>query len=426
MNKYELVQHEKKNLSKSILFYLVLNLFVYIILPSGKLFGINIKMLFLISLFVFVFFRIIKEGTEHTKKLINRTIMISFFLSTYSLIAVINNIATYSIISAASAWLATFMPLILFIYLTDSIVGLREKIINYLLLILIIYSLLKIILFLLQVSNVFDVEVMFLEMYDLFKYSPITYNYGWFFRINTPVDFLIVPALLIIVFFSNKISIRFRIKYLVIIILILSLIISFSRFIYFYFVCSFLIFYLFSTKFSLKKYKDWIKVIFIFGIIIILIVKYESIVNFIYERYFGDYAQASDSVRYNLFPILLSSFEENFLIGNGLGAFIEGYIYNFEDNPWNYILLWLSFLNQFGIIGFIFVLYFFFIPVKFVSIKKSGTILRLPRYFIPTLISYLIFLSSGFFNTFLLTSSISFLYLLYSFMFSYLSLGKHS
>ncbi|MED4877010.1 hypothetical protein P9711_04910 [Anoxybacillus geothermalis] len=425
MNKYELVQYEKKSISKSVLFYLFINMFVYIIFPSGKLFDINIKMLFLISLFAFVFLGIIKKGAEYPKKLINRIIMIFFFLSTYSLFAVINGVAVYSIFSAASAWLATFIPLILFIYLTDSIVGLKEKIVNYLILILVIYSLSKIILFLLQVSNIFDVEVLFLKMYDLFKYSPITYNYGWFFRINTPVDFLIVPSLLLMIFFSNKIGIHFRVKYLIITILTSSLIISFSRFIYFYFVCSILIFYLFSAKFSLRKYNVWIKIILIFGIIIIFMIKYQSIVNIIYERYFGDYAQASDSVRYNLFPILLSSFEKNFLFGNGLGAFIEGYTY-FEDNPWNYVLLWLSFLNQFGIIGFIFVLYFFFIPIKFIPIKKGNTILKLPRYFIPTLISYLIFLSSGFFNTFLLTSSISFLYLLYSFMFSYMTLGNRS
>lgn len=407
--------------NKRILLLLFIIMFTYIIFPSGNVLGINIKMILLFFLFAYVLFGIVNKRFISSKKVVIRISLLFFFIFTFGLYSLINDVQFYSIISAASAWFATFLPLILFIHLIENIDGLREKIINYLILILVIYSLIKTLFFVLQIGKIIDVKLLFSKMYDSFNYSPVIYDYGWFFRINTPVDFLLVPAFLSVFFLSDFFlrDIKYHLKVLIMLSYTSSIVISLSRFLFFYFIMSLLVFSIFTVKFSFKKSAFFIGFTTIWGLIIILIISFDTITGFILERYFGDYAMLSDSVREKLYPELLNSIQENFLLGHGLGAFINGIIF-FESAPWNYVLFWLSLLNQFGIVGFTFIFFLFSIPIYFYPInrmKKTKT-LKLPRYYIPALISYIIFLLSGFFTTFLLTSSISFLYLMYYLLFS--------
>ena len=90
-------------------------------------------------------------------------------------------------------------------------------------------------------------------------------------------------------------------------------------------------------------------------------------------------------------------FYSNPVFGNGLGAYSSELI-RFDDIKWNYELEWLASLMQFGIFGMLHVL--IVLVAVIVQINKK---IRLVSLGITCVL--ILFLSVGFFNCFLLTSS---------------------
>lgn len=393
-------------LTKILIFLCV---FSFVLLPSGSILGVNIKAILLSVLFV----SSLKLPNGKNKYLIINSAALAFFIIAYSLLAVTNDVRLSSVTSAAKAWLSAFIPLFVLIFYVKSRPDLAHNTVNYILVSSVVYSIAKITLFLGAVAGIIDAGLIFKKMFLYFGYSPITYDYGSFFRINTPTDFVLVPALLVMFneSLTRKLEIKSNAKIIIITSLLVALIISLSRYIYFYAIVSIILYFLASTRISSR----WraLKILAI-AAPLILVVVYSSgdIAGFISERYFGEYAQKSDSVREMLLPLLLESFISSFFFGNGLGAYVKEVII-FEDAPWNYVLLWLSFLNQFGVAGVILLVFFFIIPISpFIKKIKTGV----KKNEVAVAASYLIFLYSGVFNTFLLTSSMSILYFLYYYL----------
>lgn len=235
----------------------------------------------------------------------------------------------------------------------------------------------------------------------------IKYNYGFFYRINTPVDFLLVPLLFALLDKNAliKLNIGDKKKKIYFFVYSIALIIAMSRYIYFYVISLLLVYMLFfvSFKASLKKILCFSTV---FSVVLVAII---FNVDVIYERYFGSYAELSDNVRYLLYPALLQGFFSAPIFGHGLGAYLNDYIV-FENAPWNYVLLWMSFLNQFGLFGFIYLSLLFAFPVNQIKITHGLIISKRQMFYF---FSYVLFLISGLFNTFLLSSSVSFMYFLH-------------
>lgn len=75
----------------------------------------------------------------------------------------------------------------------------------------------------------------------------------------------------------------------------------------------------------------------------------------LFKRFNSDSATYSDNIREEQFEHLMKGFKENFLFGNGTGAYIKNYLRS-DTILYSYELEYLSFLYQFGLIGFILII----------------------------------------------------------------------
>jgi len=82
----------------------------------------------------------------------------------------------------------------------------------------------------------------------------------------------------------------------------------------------------------------------------------------IHERFTGAGSVESDLVRVMQAYYITESVSANFIFGIGMGGFVEAYIRN-PINPWHYELEYLSMLMQFGVIGYIFIVFNYIIYV---------------------------------------------------------------
>lgn len=389
---------------------LLLLLFVLsiVILPSGSAAGVNVKVLLLVLVFILAASRLCVD-----RRFIFFSFVLLFLMVIWFLIASVKGVPVESSVSAATALMSSFAP-VLVVYMLA--IG-RPKLLGYVAGLVIfscaIYGVVKLGFFLLAIGGG-DVIGIFETMYTWFGYSPITYNYGWFFRINTPVDFVLVPAIILIVFLGVGREWKFR--GLLIFVLFASIVISLSRYLYFYFAASFLLFWVFCnyriirSSYSLRR---WLAIFFLVLVVLLAFAfSLEEIWGFIYSRYFGEYAGKSDSIREYVYPYMVAAFIDNCLFGGGIGYYVAEAVF-FEDAPWNSVLLWLSILIQFGVVGTLLVAVLFMFPLR--SLKN------MTGYKFLLAFSYFLFLFSGVFNTFLLTSSVSMLYFLYFYGFTVLA-----
>ena len=94
------------------------------------------------------------------------------------------------------------------------------------------------------------------------------------------------------------------------------------------------------------------------------------------------------------------------LLGKGLGASSDSLI-RFADMPWYYELQWLSFVAQFGVVGFSVILGLALFPVFMVLFRG------LTYFSFSVLIIYFLWLGVGIFNGFMLTSSAGVIFLFF-------------
>lgn len=98
---------------------------------------------------------------------------------------------------------------------------------------------------------------------------------------------------------------------------------------------------------------------FVGGVIaVVLAFESDSIISYmttfmgsLYERWFGDSAAYSDSFRDEQSLYLWLGIKETPILGQGLGSYIRGYLRS-EELPFSYEAEYLSFIYQFGFVGF--------------------------------------------------------------------------
>ena len=373
-----------------------------IILPTGSVGPVNVKLTALGLAFSFVLLT-----KKPDLKFLIFSGLLAILLTAWSIVAQGYGVPIGSTASAANALLSAFAPLLVLHLSTRKDKELASLCIKAALAGCAIYSTFKIILFVAALLG-FNITALFELMYLKFGYSPITYNYGWFFRINTPVDFVLVPAILSIIYVCPEMSRASKIALTAI--FLTAITIALSRYLYVYAAFS-LASILLGGKRKISTTRTILFILIFLIATTLALIFSDRIFQFLSERYFGEYAEKSDSVRYLIFPPMMEQFHSRPLIGSGLGFYIDSTVF-FPNAPWNSVLLWLSLLNQFGILGIIILLALFAFPliVKPKSITSG---------YLFAIFSYGIFISSGFFNTFLLTSSASILYFIYSNLFSH-------
>lgn len=398
-------EHKVKN---AIVLTLCILLALILILPSGSAGPINIKAIIIgilaapLTLSATTFRRI-------PVWLVNLFLFSALFMAGYALLSLLNGFGSQAITSAIKAWTTTLaIPSLIIASIGLGIISTREASVAFLYATS-AYSITKITIFTLGAAGLIDIASLFEKLYNIFGYSPITYNHGWFTRINTPADFALIPATLLI-HLTYKNARRYKPTSSILNLLFLTaIIISFSRYLWALYALTLASSWIINSNIKTTISSTLKSFVIMATLIAITATTGDRATEFILDRYFGDYAQSSDSIRHILLPALWEMFTSSPLYGHGIGAHLDNLIY-FEEAPWNYVLQWLSFLTQFGIIGVAVILITFSLPL-WPLYKKTQKIQQPKKIILAVSIVYIAWLSTGLFNTFLLSSSAGLVYL---------------
>lgn len=382
---------------------ITLLVFFSIILPSGSIYGINIKLAISVIALSLMACYFPKKGIE--KKFIYALLGLISFLLFYTLIALNNGIPNQDIISHGTAISSLFLLIYLPSFAISKKIISKEELIKTIFISLFVFSLFK-----LSISTAIwlghEPTQIRLLLESIFGVSFIGLDTGSFYRVHWPADYLLPPALYLIL--QNKqphYPFRKLQKNLFLAIYILAIVIAYSRLLYVYSLTAIALAFILANKDNDKKL---IAIILAVPTILIylLYTKSNIISDFISLRYSGEFAKSSDATRDAMLNALLQSFYDNFLLGRGLGAGTVGYI-NIEAVPWYFELQWLSFAMQFGIIGFLPILAIALAPA-IISLNKNRS-----KYNLGLILIYAFWLMVGIFNGFMLTSAGGVIFLLF-------------
>lgn len=152
-----------------------------------------------------------------------------------------------------------------------------------------------------------------------------------------------------------------------------------------------------------KGKKDLKKIVFIGTIIIVTFVTVNNKIDFLStlaSRFSSASTTDSDSIRNIQFSFLWEGFNSRPLFGYGTGSYVREYIRS-ESMPFSYELEYLSFLYQFGIIGFILI----FLPLIFSFWSYSFKNIENKNIKILLFVSLILWLIRPFFNPSFLSSN---------------------
>lgn len=370
-----------------------------IIFPSGSVLGVNYKIFLILFCFLFLFLRLL---TSKVPIGVYLTLPIfSVFLCGYAFVALVNQVKFIDSISHSIAIFSLFCVIFLsiaLIYLDNE----EEKALKRLIVFSVaIYSILKLLVcFLIGIAFFSPDSVQSILLY-YFNFEFIGLDAGYFYRIHIPIDFLLPLVFLYVNLNSNKVFSPLM-KNVINIVVVFSILISYSRLLYFIF---FVVLLLLSFSF-LKNKKIIKRTVYIFlGIIGLFFISYFAM-DFFVERYSGKMADASDGPRVEMYTALVEIISAFPLLGKGLGSSSD-HLIRFVDIPWYYELQWLSFVAQFGVVGFFVILWLALSPVFMILFRG------LTYFSFSVLIIYFLWLGVGIFNGFMLTSSAGVIFLFF-------------
>jgi hypothetical protein len=351
------------------------------------------------------------------RRLFSTTFYFFCFLFVSFILTLLNGNDYISAFSQLNALTATILLIILPMHLIyKKYVSTSSMLVN-IILYTVIYSSIKIILEFLYIIHILSTKEIVYSLTSIFGYEPIYLEFSGFLRINLPSDFLL-PILLLVVAARKHFNIQLNSYFCLFcaINFLISIFIGYSRYLWFlsFFAVLVSCYYVFEDFINSKKNKRKI-LLYIFGgtilvsMLLLILMQHSEILNpltdLINDRYTGSASQESDSERITMQQQLLDQFFQFPILGAGLGAYPHDYI-RFPELPWNYELQWLALTMQFGIFGISIIssyLYRFFVFI--LKMKYPMNI------FLCLLFS--VWLSTGFFNCFLITSSAGVLYLIF-------------
>ncbi|MDG3065882.1 O-antigen ligase family protein [Thauera mechernichensis] len=363
-----------------------------IILPSGSIYSVNVKTILSASLFLTAALLIARE--KSSLFFVLTPIALANFLLFYFIIAITNSTPTKDSLSQTVAILATFssiyLPLYFFKRTENKQIGIFVAI---------TYSFgfvcaLKVVLEVLMLSGIGLVQAKdFLD--EIFGVSFIGLDAGLFYRIHFPSDYL-APVVLYALINAKHFDIRIQPlpKAMLLSLTIISIILSYSRFLWAYSIITALIAIL--TVSNVQK-KFFVLAFIATGILLFLPAFGEKLYSFIATRYAGAYAESSDFTRHQMLDALIDGIDAKPILGWGLGSGAPGYT-NIEQIPWYFEIQWLGLALQFGLIGILLILAILIVSL---AIMLKGRVTPTKMGLVGV---YLIWLSLGFFNGFMLTS----------------------
>ena len=332
-----------------------------IILPTGTIGNINIKIILLIMLLFIVVYDNIKKNSVSEIFIASKYLLfIVVILLTWLDIGVIKANANefYGFLQFKD-FLATIIVTLIGYYfykrkLFDWNYYFRLTLFAHL-----SYIVLKVVIFtavLLNYVTLYDV-IAFVK--NIFGYPLITFNFsgGIIERNVARLDLLndsLSPFLLLYVLNIELFGIQIKrsSKYGITVLLILNILIGYKRSL----IIVSIVGVLYSILFVANNISRFKTIFITSAIITILYINYHEEINyFVTDRFNSNSQDYSDTIRREQFHVLKNEFYDNYLIGKGMGGYAYNYIRS-EDLPYSYEMQWMQFLMQFGIFGFIFVL----------------------------------------------------------------------
>lgn len=366
---------------------------ISVVLPSGSIFGLNVKVMASVACALVVLHKFIVGGVS--LKLIQGLFLFFSFMLFYLALAVVNQTPMPQVLTHAVAISSVFVLIFFPLFgLIEGIVSPRE-IIGVAIFSLILFSFFKlgiVVLVWFGYSPEFIKGI--LEM--VFEVSFIGLDTGIFYRVHFPIDYLLPVAIYILMQNqSNYGKPGGGAVVIGVVFFFLAIVISYSRMLYAYAFLSFIL-VIFVSKVTRDRLFGFI--LFAGALSPYLLYKSTGLLRFVGDRYFGGFASSSDATRVDMSKALWDTFQLNPFLGRGLGGGVDGYV-NIEKLPWYFELQWFSFMMQFGLVGFAFLFFVALIPA-FLYVKKTPL-----RYFFGIFCLYAFWLLVGVFNGFMLTSA---------------------
>jgi len=344
------------------LYYLSVFCFV---LPSGDLLGVPIKLMVALGLLGLWVFWSLKEN----KPIVIDNIVVSF-------VVVIMALMLWACIGFSNDYDTVFMALksffSLIITVLTSYILIRNKVISIKGVIKVLYItaifmvLFKIVCEIALVTGILEWQV-FMDLYATITGTSVTtmqmlYGNMFVYRIMAANDFLPLVLMGFYLLYEKTHAIK---KFLVILVLGIYTFIVYSRVamlqyivIVMFFVAS-LIWDL-VRKSTRKRVLTFILLalcmISILSVVFIqesesIVSSIETFANSMYQRWFGASAEYSDNFRVEQKEYLWDAIRQTPILGQGLGSYVRDYLRSVEV-PFSYEAEYLSFLYQFGFVGF--------------------------------------------------------------------------
>jgi len=394
-------------LEKYIYYTYILLICSIIIIPSGWIYNINIRIILmglLVSSLILLFLK-----RNYIMKNILQLIFVLLLLLSLAL--------TYSILQGQTytedifaqfkrIFIVTSVLIVSYSLLSLNIIKLRNILIPVIFATF-IYSFLKVLIVFLVFVGFTEYAYIQELLQQVFHYE-IVGNWEIFTNITRIqlINDILIPFSLYFLLNRKiyKIEINKYISLFISTIFLIAIFVAYSRYI---FLITFFVYFLTYTPHL--KYKISIKTIFLsVALFLIIIFSLDSIIYLIEDRFFSAYNTYSDDLRKEQFDALIYEFYKYPLLGKGIGGYSEILIRS-KELPFLYEMQWIALLMQFGIIGISIIIFFIVLAVKkllsiflFQFIHKK----KIDKNIISILILYFLWLDASFTNPYL-TSAIS-------------------
>lgn len=324
-------------------------LLVTFIFPSGTLFSIPIKT----GLCILLLFLILLNRFK-VDKISCIFVFVLIMVSLWGLLSIINGYETFL------DFFETYISMLLIVWISYEIKKKNIMSINKIFRIItfdvICIILIKIIMELLIITKLVDIEQIKNLYYQVFSTQVMTmyFNLGplTIYRIMASNDNIPYVWFSFYLIFSNQ---KFK-KLLVFFMITLFTLIVFSRVLMLQFAVVLAVAYILYVINSRKRHA--ISILVSFAVIVLcalIVLSNSSIVDSIIYRFSGYNTIESDAIRDEQTQYLLSGFFESPFIGHGSGSYVKEYVRS-ELTKFSYEKEYLSYLFQFGIIGFILII----------------------------------------------------------------------
>lgn len=337
------------------MFYILIYL---AILPSGSVSGVPVKLIYSL-VYIFGILLFFKGRVTLNKNVIN--IIASVFISMLIWIPIsfINGFFNTSLQFAKSLLSLVIVVVIASISIDSGVVN-AKKITTVMRNATVIMVAFKIILSILLVLKIISITQCqdFIEGTLGSELMWLPYQIGGlvFYRLSTPNDAI---SLIYYSYFICIVKDKIPSKIFSIIIMLFFVIISFSRVIIaqYVFITIIGIYIILKNIIKSRKFKNifyfFVCILILVGIILVNRNTISNMFNTVFStRFSGAQVNYSDGIRSEQIEKLFNSFANSPLVGYGMGSYVRSYIRSITS-PFSYEMEYLSFLNQFGILGFL-------------------------------------------------------------------------